>query len=195
MSALLDTGGFRFACYVVASLSSLALFVSERNQCRRKANSTLWPTFWLLQSALLAAMGLALAGDAADTLTEVARERARADSWYLDRRSLQVPVVAAIASVWMASTIAAIWRVPARRRRYLPPAVLVGSVVTFAAIRAVSLHHVDTLLYRRDLLGVRFVAVVEIALLVTVTLVTLAAIRPVERTHRDMSAHGAPNTS
>ena len=190
MSALLDADGFRFGCYVVASLTALAAFASEHRQRRRTSNRTLWPPFWLLQAALLAAMGLAMAADAADALTDLARERARAESWYLDRRSLQVPIVAAIAAVWIASNVLAIWRVPPRRRRYLPPTALIGSVITFAAIRTVSLHHIDTLLYRRDLLGVRIVSVVEIALLVVVTMVTVAAIRPIDRAHVDVSPSG-----
>ena len=77
---------------------------------------------------------------------------------------------------------------PSTRRALVT--ALIGSVITFAAIRTVSLHHIDTLLYRRDLLGVRIVSVVEIALLVVVTMVTVAAIRPIDRAHVDVSRSG-----
>ena len=178
MSSVLDADGFRFACYLVASLTALVAFASELRLRAQTANRALWPTFWLLQAILLTTMGLAMAIDAADSLTDLARTRARSDSWYLDRRSLQVPVVASIGAVWMVSTVVAIWRVPPRRRRYLPSAALVGTLMSFAAMRTVSLHHIDTLLYRRSVADVRIVAVVEIALLVAATIAAAVRIRP-----------------
>ena len=178
MSAVLDTDGFRFACYLVASLTALVACVSELRVRSQTANRALWPTFWLLEAILLTAMGVAMTIDAADSLTDIARSRARSDSWYLDRRSLQVPVVASIGAVWVVSTVVAIWRVPPRRRRYLPSAALIGTLMSFAAMRTVSLHHIDTLLYRRSVADVRIVAVVEIALLTAVTVAAAARIRP-----------------
>ena len=177
MSSVLDGDGFRLACYLVASLTALVAFASELRARSQAASRVLWPTFWLLQAILLAAMGVAMAIDAADSLTDIARSRARSDSWYLDRRSLQVPVVASIGAVWVVSTVVAIWRVPPRRRRYLPSAALIGTLMSFAAMRTVSLHHIDTLLYRRSVGGVRIVAVVEIALLAAVTVAAAARIR------------------
>ena len=177
MSAVLDTDGFRFACYLVASLTALVACASELRVRSQTANRSLWPTFWLLEAILLTAMGVAMTIDAADSLTDIARSRARSDSWYLDRRSLQVPVVASIGAVWIVSTVVAIWRVPPRRR-YLPSAALVGTLMSFAAMRTVSLHHIDTLLYRRSVGGVRIVAVVEIALLVATTIAAAVSIRP-----------------
>jgi hypothetical protein len=178
MSSLLDADGFRFACYLVASLTALVAFASELRVRSQTPSLALWPTFWLLQAILLAAMGLAMANDAADALTDIARSRARSESWYLDRRSLQVPVVASIGVVWIVSTVVAIWRVPPRRRRYLPSAALMGALMSFAAMRTVSLHHIDTVLYRRSLGGIRIVAVVEIALLAATTVAAAARNRP-----------------
>ena len=56
----------------------------------------------------------------------------------------------------------AVWRVPERRRRYLPAALVVFTLVCFAGIRIISLHQVDTLLYNRPIRGVRIVAIVEL---------------------------------
>lgn len=176
MSSLLDSEWFRLACYGAAVLIAIVAFGAERLTLGRAECPGLWPTFWVLQAMLLAAMGTAMAVDAADTLTDLARARARSEQWYLDRRSLQFPVVAAIATVWMVSTVLAIWRVPPRRRRYLPSAALIGTLVSFAAVRTVSLHQVDTLLYRYAVGGVRLVAVVEISVLTTVFVATVVAI-------------------
>ena len=40
-----------------------------------------------------------------------------------------------------------------------------GKADPFAAVRVVSLHHIDALLYRRDILGLRIVSLVELSLL------------------------------
>jgi hypothetical protein len=188
MSSLLDADGFRFACYLGASLISLAAFFSERRVRGPTTGRALLPAFWLMQAVLLATMGVAMAADAAGALTEFGRDRARADSWYLDRGSLQVPLVMAIVATWCATTVIAIWRVPPRRRRYLPSASLVGTLVSFAAVRTVSLHHVDTLLYRTDVVGVRIVAVVEILLLAAVASVTAARACSTDGTSRSLPA-------
>ena len=136
----------------------------------------LFPAFWLFQAVLLLAMGAALASDAAEAITDLGRERARADSWYLNRRTLQVPIVAAVGVVWLTSTFIAVWRIPPRRRRYLPSVIVVGALVSFAAIRAVSLHQIDSVLYRTDLAGVRIVAILETALLIAVTAAAAASV-------------------
>ena len=52
-------------------------------------------------------------------------------------------------------------------------AIAISGLVCFAAIRLVSLHQVDTLLYRRDFGGVHIVAIVETIGIALVVLSTL----------------------
>lgn len=59
---------------------------------------------------------------------------------------------------------------------YLPSAALIGALVSFAAARTVSLHHIDILLDRRELLDVRLASVVEIELLTAVSVATVVTI-------------------
>ena len=79
-----------------------------------------------------------------------------------------------------------------RIRRYGPPLACVVGLTGFAATRIVSLHQVDTLLYRRLILGARVASLVE--LILTLGLVVLAArvtrlVEPSEwRTFRDRSS-------
>jgi hypothetical protein len=176
VSSLLDADAFRFACYVLAATAALVAFLVERRARSASGNPVLFPAFWLFQAVLLLAMGAAMASDAADAITDLGRERARADSWYFNRRTFQVPIVAAVGVAWLTSTFIAVWRIPPRRRRYLPSVVLVGALVSFAAIRAVSLHQIDSVLYRTDLAGVRLVAILEIALLTALTAATAASV-------------------
>lgn len=58
-----------------------------------------------------------------------------------------------------------IWRVPERRSRYLPASLVLVGLMCFAAGRTISFHYVDSLLYRRDIGGVRLVAPIELLLL------------------------------
>jgi hypothetical protein len=74
------------------------------------------------------------------------------------------------------TVLVALWRVPERRRRYLPTAIVVFSLQCYAAIRLVSLHHVDALLHRSELNGARLGALVEIGGLLLTILVTLVVV-------------------
>ncbi len=160
MAEILDSNAVRVLAYLVAGIVCLPVWWRERVQ-RREERRDLWPLFWLLSAALLLVLAVGRIG-LGDLLSDLGRRTAREEGWYQTRRGLQAAVVGSVAAIWGIAVIVAIWRVPERRRRYLPAAVVLSGLVCFAAIRLVSLHHIDTLLYRRDIGGVRIVAVVEI---------------------------------
>jgi hypothetical protein len=139
-------------------------FLGARREDREAAGS--WPPFWLLTGALLVVMAIGRAGDIADVLTDALRERAVAGGWYESRRRVQGAVVAAVGLIWFVAVMAACWRVPARRRRYLPMIVIVLTLGAYAAIRVVSLHQIDAILHRRQFAGMRYGTAMEYALLV-----------------------------
>ncbi len=132
-----------------------------------------WQSFWLLGAALLAFMGIAQLVDLGGIISDAGRDQARSRNWYGIRRSYQAAAVGAVAVIWGVGVLVSIWRVPERRRRYLPAAVLIFTLVCFGAIRVVSLHQVDTLLYRRSIEGVRVVALAEMALLMATVVSTV----------------------
>ncbi len=125
----------------------------------------LWPRFWLATAAFLVLLGAARALGVADLLTEAGRQQARTDDWYEARRGLQFVGVFAITSFWLATCGLAVWKVPERRRRLLPAFLVTSAIAAFAAVRVISLHHVDSLLYRTSIAGIDFVVIVEIWLL------------------------------
>lgn len=86
--------------------------------------------------------------------------------------------VSAVGVFWLVTCGLAVWKVPERRRRYLPAFLLTSSVVGFAAIRVVSLHQVDSVLYRTSILGVDVVVYLELGLL---SLLALLVVRAVQR--------------
>ncbi len=164
MTELLDSAGLRLAGYVVVAMAAL---VSGRREQRSTSSPSegCWPAFWYLSALLLAVMAASRAVDIGDVVSDVGRDRIRSGGWYDIRRAFQALIVGTVAGVWAVSVLVSTWRVPARHRRFLPAAVMLGTLAGFAAVRVVSFHYVDTVLYRRDLFGVRVVAIVELALL------------------------------
>ena len=164
------------AVYVFAGAAAAAAGWRERK--RRPGAPDLWPAFWFGTAGLLLVMAVGRATDAGNRLTDLGRTIAQSEGWYRHRHRLQVAAVGSVGLVWLLAVATTLWRVPARRRRYLPAAVAVTSLLGFVGIRLISLHKVDTLLERRHLFGVKVGAVLE---LLAVLVVALATCVPVPR--------------
>ena len=132
----------------------------------------MWPAFWFVTAALLSVMGLGLGLDVDELVTGLGRSRARSGGWYGGRRFVQVAMVLAVTAIWIAVAYVTIGRVMERRRRYLAPALLISGLAVFAAVRFVSLHSIDTVLYRRSIATVRVAAVVELGLIALLIVTT-----------------------
>ncbi len=162
ISGWADSNWLRVVAYGVAAGASLHAGLRELRRQPTTPGRDVWPTFWFMTAGLLAVMALGRAADFGGLVSEFGRREARDEGWYEMRREYQAVAVAAVAAIWLVTSVAAVWRVPERRRRYLPAALVVFTLVCFAGIRVVSLHHVDTLLYDRPIGGVRIVAIVEL---------------------------------
>lgn len=165
--------GVLFIAYTLAALTSAAVGVRER--IHRSQSPDLLPSFWFLAAGTLALMAVARVGDIGSTIAELGRESARDRGWYEGRRSAQVVAIAAIGSCWLVVVLVAIWRVPARRRRYLPMSLALLTLGCYSFIRVISLHHIDAVVYRRHLWGIRVGVVIELCIVFTIAV--LAAIR------------------
>ena len=161
----------RVLCYVL--LVVLSLIARRRERARAAEVDGVWPPFWLLTAGFLAVMAIGRAGDIGSLLGDLGRGRGVDSGWYETRRPLQAAIVVALGAVWFVVVTIACWRTPERRRRYLPMGLMVVTLAAYAAIRVVSLHHIDTLLYRRELADVWVGTVIEMTLLVATGLVTL----------------------
>lgn len=155
-----DTNWMRVVAYIV--VAGLCLLAGRRQD---PSDRGVWAPFWPMTGAVLMAMAVGRAGGIAEWIADLARSEARGDGWYETRRRYQAIVVGAIGSVWVISVFTACWRIPERRRRYLPMMVVVMTIGAYVAIRMVSLHQVDSLLYRRDLMGMRIGTLTEYVLL------------------------------
>jgi hypothetical protein len=162
---------------VIVALAALRAYLRERSELNRENSDRLWPTFWLLTALLLGAMAVGHVGDLGGRIADLGRRQARTEGWYSDRRTLQVPLVGLITATWIALSATAIVRFPERRRRYLPTALTIFTLICFVAIRMISLHHVDSLLHRTHVVGIEFGLIVEVLLLIAVVVLIERALR------------------
>ena len=141
----------------------------------------------MVTSLLLFGLAVARALDAPELITGLGRSEARSTGVYEGRRAFQAAVVVAIGLTWCVSVAVAVWRVPERRRRYLPAVIVTIALVAFAAVRVVSLHHIDQILYNRPIHGIRVVVFIELGMLAVLT--GLAIVQSSVR-----SKHGSSST-
>jgi len=150
----------------------LSLVARRRERSRAAEVDGVWPPFWLLTAGFLAVMAIGRAGDIGSLIADLGRGRAADSGWYETRRPMQAAVVVVLGAVWFVTVSVACWRTPERRRRYLPMGLMVVTLAAYAAIRVVSLHHIDALLYRRELADIRVGTVIEVTLLIVTGIVT-----------------------
>lgn len=176
MSEIVDAAWLREVGYAVVGLIAAIWAVREHVRPPQQRPDW-WPAYWWTSAILLVAMGGARVGSLEVLVEDFGREQARAGGWYESRRNLQGLVVLVLGGVWLVGVLGAIWRVPPRRRRYLPHAIGVSGLMAFAAVRVVSFHYVDALLYRRGIGGVRFVSIIELGVLAATALAGMATAR------------------
>jgi hypothetical protein len=192
VAEFIDSSALRVATYGVVALLAAWWGIRERREIAAHGVDW-WPFYWFLSASLLVVMGIGrIGGSVTSSASSVGNRRVRG-GWYETRRTVQAAVVIVVAVVWFVGVAVAVLRVPPRRRRYLPHIVALSTLIAFAAIRLVSLHQVDTVLYRRDVAGVRIVAIAELSMLAATTLVMITTARfPAgpPRLHRKMPEFG-----
>lgn len=167
-----NTNTWMVVAYILVAVLACLTGLSERSAQRLHHTTDLLPMFWYLVSALFVSMAIAHAGELGGAVADYARSGAYSDGWYESRRSVQVAVVVGVAMLWALATVVALWRIPARRRRYLPMTIVTSTLMFFSVIRLVSLHRVDTLLYRRSIEGLRIGVMIEIFLVTVAAVIT-----------------------
>ena len=176
MFSWLESNWLRAAGYAV--VTAAAFLAGWRERRRAPVEADLWPAFWFITAGLFLAMVIGRAADLGGWVTRLGRSEALSQGWYRHRRPLQAVVVGSIGAVWLVSVVAALWKVPGRRRRYLPAAIVVGTLLCFVGIRLVSLHQIDGLLSRREFAGLKVGGVVELFGVSVATAITFWQPRP-----------------
>jgi hypothetical protein len=158
MSGWLGSNWLRVAAYFAAAGAALAAGLRERS----RVEVGVWPTFWFITAGLFVIIAVGRAIDLGQWITQLGRGEAVSHGWYNHRRKIQVALVGAIGLTCVIAVVLAMLRLPARRRRYLPAAVVVFSLLCFQGVRLVSLHQIDALLYRRHIAGIQVGTVLEL---------------------------------
>jgi GNAT superfamily N-acetyltransferase len=155
-----DRNWLRMLAYAIVAAFALAAGRREDED-----DAATWRPFWPMTAGIFFVMALGRAQGLAEWLIDQIRGEAYDAGWYDARRPLQAAVVLIVGAGWLISVVTACWRIPERRRRYLPMTVVVLTVGAFVAVRAVSLHQVDSVLYRTDIAGLRVGTLTEYLLL------------------------------
>ena len=187
MPELLDSVWFRTTAFGIAVICMGFAWLHERALLARSQDDVrriLWPTCWLLIGSAYAAMGFAIVFHLSGAFGGFGRELAQSEDLYDSRRPVQAVVVAVVGVTWITLVAVGIWRVPERRRRYLASALLCTTLICFALVRVVSLHHIDTVVSRTYVAEVPVGTVVELAAIAAaVVLAFVASHRPILETH------------
>jgi hypothetical protein len=133
--------------------------------------------FWLVLTLVMLTMGVSRMVDLGPLLTDHGRDIARDYGWYEDRRTLQrTAVEAVIIGGVVGALVAAAWLAFAAAPEHPLAAMAIVYLATFVAVRAISLHQVDQLLYNHPIEGVRVNALLELGGIAAVCLAAVVSL-------------------
>jgi len=139
------------------------------------------PRFWLFAAGLFTLLGAAKLLNLQGLLMGSLRGLAKSQDWYADRRLPQLAFVVLVGLLTLGAAAGLAWMGAGKWRRELRRHLLVAAggvlLLGFLAIRAVSLHQVDAILYATTVGGVRWNALIELALVALIALGTFREIR------------------
>ncbi|HEY8172408.1 MAG TPA: hypothetical protein VIH21_04920 [Dehalococcoidia bacterium] len=192
MSELLNSNGLRALAYLVAGLLCLVASTREVDAADSRTQQ-LVRLFWLGLAAMLVVLAFSRMFDLGPWLTDRGRDMAKAQGWYDERRRFQSRAVEAILLAGaMGVFIGVLWFFRAAYREHPLAFIAAVYIVCFVLVRAISLHQVDSVLYRHPVHGVRVNALLELAgigLMIAAAAVPL--LRPGEGTAPPLDARGA----
>jgi hypothetical protein len=166
--AFSNSNSLRVACYAIAAACCAAAFLGERSGARFAARA------WLSGAVILVVLAIGRDLEFGPWLTQRGREIAYAHGWYPDRRPFQRRADVALLAVGVVAVgVAAAWH--SRLRGYAPGLVLMISLVVYSAVRTVSYHDVDQLLYNHPWHGIRLNSILEASLTLSLAAVALRA--------------------
>jgi hypothetical protein len=179
----MNTDWLAFVVYGVAiGMSVIATLVAADDKHPHLARRSLWP---LLTVVLLVLVTLKVL-DVQSTLVGEGRDIARLLGWYGERRLAQgaaIVLLAGVSFVFYRLAASGVDEVD-----YALPLAAIFALCAFAAIRSVSLHQVDSLLYRTDLAGMQTHRLIEDGL---TFVVAASAAASIAKRHAGRRADGA----
>lgn len=151
--------------FTVGALAGIAAIAA-----RRRAAASEIVEFWAIVTALLAMLGIGRFTRLGGRITAFGRRVAYSEGWYWDRRRPQALLLLGIVLLAVAVLGATASRAQLRRPTMVITIVAMLGLALLAASRVVSLHQVDSVLYRREVSGLQVGCWLEWAGLATLTL-------------------------
>lgn len=161
---------------VLGWLTVLAYFGSSLLCLRAAHHDASASGLWRILAVALAVLGLNKQLDLQTLFTEIARELARADGWYDQRRQIQQIFVVVIGSAALVMSIGAYVWLKGRSRAIRVAFTGFFLLATFVFVRAASFHHVDRFL-KSAVLGARFNWLFELGGLAVMSFAAMQAVR------------------
>ena len=188
---LLNSNWIRIAAYLVAA--ACCAWAGRPHGSDREAG---WSRFWLALAVALVVLGIGRELRIGGWIAGEGRTYARDHGWYPDRRPLQR---AATNLLFLGGFTVLVFTAVAWRRywrTHLLAACIFITLVTFVAIRTISYHNIDQVLYNHPYRGVRANSVIELGLNAALIVAALAArSSTVDRIRRSPRASGSPLAS
>ncbi|MFN0144949.1 MAG: hypothetical protein ACKVT1_00445 [Dehalococcoidia bacterium] len=186
MVDILNGSAFRVALYFVAACCCVV--AAGRNSAPGTPRPPAVYAWWTFAAGLVL-LGLLRELDGGAWITDRLREAARTEGWYRERRPVQRDLILELTVAAAFGLISLVAFSRGWLRSVMPAFVVFSGLYWFAAVRLVSLHSVDALLYNRTFEGLRLVTVVELAGTLTLSLL---ALRVTPR--RPLASQAAPGT-
>jgi len=136
--------------------------------------------FWVGAAVLLLLLALSREVDLGPRVVTAGRDALWREGWYADRRPVQaLAVYVIIASAGLVGLAGSLVYLRRRRAHLIFGWLALMSLVGFVGVRAVSLHYIDAVLYRRSIASISFNAIAELGVTLALALAAgLAAVTP-----------------
>lgn len=162
----------RVAFYLIAAGACSAASIAES----RRGDRGRWPWVWAGITTAVLIFGLGRELEFGHWITDRGREFAQAQGWYNERRPFQrlADVVVGLGGLAALALLASFsWR---NWRSHTAAVFVLVLMAVFIAIRAISYHYTDAVLYRERWHGVELSAAIEVALTLLLTATALSSL-------------------
>ena len=187
IASFVDGPALRIFAYAAAA--SAAFFAARTSQPRARRS------FWLGISATMIMLGATRLFGWDHALAGLAREDAYQGGWYGGRQAAQQAAVAGLAVAAVIAFAAICWALPVVRGWRSIPTLAILTLGAFVAIRAVSLHSVDSVIDESALLGIQRGAAIELSLIALVAACACVSVRRAGRTRGALKRALSPAAS
>lgn len=164
----------REVAYLLAACFCAA--AARRSAYRTGTRDFVAIAFWTAVAALLVFLALSRQVDLSTRVADVGRNLFQREGWYPDRRPIQrfaiYIIIMAAAGLGLAGSLLYLRRV---RAHLMFGWLALVNLVGFLAVRAISLHYIDAVLYRRSIGSIPFNAIAELGVTLPLALAAILA--------------------